>query len=150
MKSLVEAIQFLNKKKRLEEMAYKIGKTNDNYVIYVNSDDSGYIPHFHYVDETSMGKDKKKGFHTCIKIEKPEYFLHEGKLDILNSKQRKELVEFLAQPFNRSQFHGTNWEFIKMAWNDNNSKRDVDEDCKMPDYTDIILTEEDKRRLKKR
>ena len=82
----------------LNKMAYGVGIIS-NYLIYVNSNDSSYIPHFHMVDKNSRGKDKKKGFHTCIRIDKPEYFNHEGKEDRLNSGQIKELVKFLSQLF---------------------------------------------------
>lgn len=133
MKSINEAMKNL---KILDEMAYKVGITNDSYLIYVNSDDSGYIPHFHYVDETSRGKDKK-GFYTCIRIDKAEYFHHNGKEDSLNGKQLKELVEFLKQPFRRKEFNCTNWEFIRISWNDNNSKEVVDEEQEMPDYSKL-------------
>ena len=134
-----EAMKNLQNLELLDEMAYKVGITDDSYLIYVNSDDSGYVPHFHYVDETSRGKDKKKGFHTCIRIDVPEYFKHGNKQDILNSNQLKELIEFLKQPFKRPQFNGTNWEFIRMSWNDNNSKQNVDEELKMPDYSKLNI-----------
>ena len=42
----------------------------------------GYIPYFHIKDTISNGKK----FHTCVKIEKPEYFHHTGKERVLNSK----------------------------------------------------------------
>ena len=119
----------------LNEMAYKIGIVGD-YLIYVNSDDAGNIPHFHIVDEGTRGKGKK-GFHCCIKIEKAEYFNHGNKQDKLNSNERKELMEFLRSPFRNPKYNGTNWEFIKDTWNDNNSKMNVSEDCKMPDYTKL-------------
>lgn len=150
MKNINEAMKNL-KLKRLDEMAARVGITKDNYLIYVNSDDKGFIPHFHYVDAASRGTDKKKGFHTCIKIEKSEYFLHEGKMNTLNQSQREELNKFLSQPFKRAKFSGgTNWDYVVSLWNDNNSSKNVDEDLEMPDYTNIKLTEEDKRRLKKR
>lgn len=129
--------QAMNNLKFLDEMAYKIGVTESSYLIYVNSDDSGFIPHFHYVDETSRGKDKKKGFHTCIRIKESEYFHHTGKEGVLNTKQRKELAEFMKQPFRNPKFNMTNWEFIVQSWNDNNSNETVDENQEMPDYTKL-------------
>ena len=74
----------------LTEMA-RIGFTDDMYEIYINTDDPGNIPHFHYRKANEWDK-----FHTCIKIATAEYFHHTGKEDVLNSKQRKELVKFLS------------------------------------------------------
>lgn len=121
---------------KLEEMAYKIGTTNDSYIIYVNSNDGGNIPHFHYVDVNSLGSNKK-GFHSCIRIDKAEYFNHEGKEDKLNSKQKKELQKFLQQPFRDKRVKMTNYEFIVMTWNDNNSSVILDENIKMPNYLNL-------------
>ena len=58
--------------KMLLEMA-QIGTFN-KYTIIVWTNDSGNIPHFHIVDSSTRGEE----FHTCIKIEKPEYFHHSG------------------------------------------------------------------------
>ena len=66
----------------LTEMA-RIGFTDDMYEIYINTDDPGNIPHFHY-----RKANKWSEFHTCIKIASAEYFHHTGKEDVLNSKQR--------------------------------------------------------------
>lgn len=129
--------QAMNNLKKLEEMAVRVGITSKNYLVYVNTDDGGNIPHFHYVDEATRGKDSKKGFHTCIKLEVPEYFNHEGKEDKLSSKQKKELNEFLRKPFDRPKFQGTNWDYIVMIWNMNNSDKNIDEDQEIPDYTKL-------------
>ena len=56
----------------LLEMAY-VG-TFDNYHIYVYANE-GNIPHFHF-----RTTDKKEG---CIRIDKPEYFNHGNKQQIL-------------------------------------------------------------------
>ena len=120
--------------KAIQEMAYRVGVTSDNYVIYVNSVDVGNKPHFHYVENISMGKE----FHTCIRIDKAEYFFHEDKNDTLNNKQKNELQKFLSNPFKRPKFTGSNWEFSVMVWNDNNSKMVLDEEnTKMPDYENL-------------
>lgn len=129
--NIQEAI--INELIKLEEMAYKVGNINSKLMVYVNSDDSGSIPHFHIVDETTRGKE----FNTCVRIEKAQYFTHSNKQDRLNTTQRKQLQKFLSQPFKRSKFNGTNWEFIVMSWNDNNSNSNVDEKLKQPNYTNI-------------
>ena len=61
----------------LAEMA-KVGKLNNEYDVVIWPKDNGEIPHFHIWDSNTRG-DK---FHTCIKIEKPEYFHHTGKKKI--------------------------------------------------------------------
>ena len=136
MKSIFEAMENLKENEFLNEMAYKIGEV-DRYLIYVNSDDAGNIPHFHMVDKNSRGKDKKKGFHICIEIERAKYFHHTGKEDILNITLRKYLQTFLNQPFRIKDYNRTNWEFIRDTWNLNNSNKNVPENCKMPNYLDL-------------
>ena len=97
--------------------------------IYVYSKEGKHIPHFHIMDKSTLGKK----FHTCVKIETPEYFHHTGKVDVLNSKQRKSLVEFLKS----SHRNGTKWEMLIDLWNINNSTIKVDDNIDMPDYTNI-------------
>ena len=112
----------------LLEMA-QIGTFN-KYTIIVWTNDSGNIPHFHIVDSSTRGEE----FHTCIKIEKPEYFHHTGKVDVLNSKERKSLVDFLKNPIDEDI---SNWEFLIMTWNSNNLNKKLSKKIPMPDYTNI-------------
>ena len=114
--------------KMLLEMA-QIGTFN-KYTIIVWTNDSGNIPHFHIVDSSTRGEE----FHTCIKIEKPEYFHHTGKEGVLNSKQRKSLVDFLKNTFDEDT---SNWEYLIMTWNANNSNKKLSKKMPMPDYTNI-------------
>lgn len=122
----------INELFRLEEMA-TIGVVKGNYEIIVFTNDPGKIPHFHYRDSTTHGNE----FHSCIRLDKPEYFTHEGKIDKLNSKQRKELVKFLKDKAMKGKyFSGTNWNYLIAMWNnENNSDVQLDEDIKMPDYS---------------
>lgn len=114
-------------KVELYEMA-RVGIMNE-YEIFVNTDDSGRIPHFHIWDYSTKGNK----FHTCIKITKPEYFHHTGKEGILNTKMKKELVKFMqAAPKNKN--FNTNWELIIAMWNLNNSIEEIDEQQPMPNY----------------
>ena len=103
--------------------------------VYVNTDDGGEIPHFHLHDSKNWEK-----FHTCIKIESPEYFLHAGKEDVLNSKERKLLQEFMESPVSVSRYaskFGNNWELICFLWDTNNSTHMIAEDAEVPDYTQL-------------
>ena len=124
-----------NLQEPLLEMA-RIGFTNDSYEVYVNTDDPGDIPHFHY---------RKKGTwegHTCIRLDKPEYFQHGDKQATLNSKQKKELVNFLkSKPLKAKRFD-TNWEYLINEWNANNSNIEIAEDTKMPDYNKLSTSKD--------
>lgn len=113
----------------LMEMA-NIGSIDNKLVAIIRMNDPGNIPHFHIVDKATLGRD----FHTCIKIETPEYFHHEGKEDILNSKQRKNLNDFLK---NKNELGVTNWKYLVTTWNINNSSKNVDKDITQPDYTKL-------------
>lgn len=118
----------------LREMA-NVGSIG-SYVIYVNTNDSGKIPHFHM-------EDKANDFHTCIRIDKAEYFLHEGKRDILNSGMRKKLQKFLASKVSHSKYgnlFSNNWELVCFLWDLNNSDVEIADDIEMPNYR--LLREE--------
>ena len=112
----------------LYEMA-TIGNMDNTLCVIIRMNDAGNIPHFHVMDRTTLGRK----FHTCIKIEAPEYFHHTGKEDVLNSKQRKSLVDFLQS----SHRKGTKWEMLVDLWNINNSTMIVDDNIDMPDYTKL-------------
>lgn len=111
-----------------KEMA-RIGYTDDGFEVYVNTDDGGNIPHFHYRVKGSWDN------HTCIKLDKPEYFHHDGKESLLNSKQRKNLIQFLNR-FDDEEGK-TNWQILVIEWNRNNSNKKVDRNIPMPDYTKL-------------
>lgn len=115
----------------LLEMA-RVGFIDDEYEVYIHTDDPGNVPHFHIWDAETRGQK----FHTCIRIESPEYFHHTGKEDYLNSSMRKELVRFFKDKSKNKRF-SSNWEYLVSMWNDNNSKINVPEDITMPDYTKL-------------
>lgn len=116
----------------LLEMA-RVGFTDDEYEVYIHTEDTGNIPHFHIWDAETRGQK----FHTCIKIESPEYFHHTGKEDYLNSSMRKELIKFLKSKPTKLKRYDTNWEVVVDMWNANNSKASVPDDPPMPDYTKL-------------
>lgn len=114
----------------IEGMA-RVGFTEDMYEVYVNTDDGGNIPHFHYRLKGNWSK-----FHTCIRLDRPEYFHHTGKEGVLSSKQLKKLVKFLNDPVRFSKYIGlfkNNWELICFLWDINNSNVTCD-DFEFPDY----------------
>ena len=124
-----EIIKRLNGRENLTEMA-RIGFTDDGFEVYVNTNDGGNKPHFHYRTKSDWE------FHSCIRIDVLEYFEHEGKEGKLNSKQRKELVKFLND-ISEDDDSKTNWQVLIIEWNRNNSDVKVDKDIPMPDYTKL-------------
>ena len=122
-----EEAKQLNEKQSLMEMA-KIGEMK-NYTIIVWTNDSGNIPHFHIVDSNTLGN----RFHTCVQIEKPEYFHHTGKEDVLNSGERKDLVKFFKSP-DPDEVFNTNWDILLYEWNKNNNRKRIPTNIEMPNY----------------
>lgn len=100
-----------------------VGTTDIN--VYTNE---GPIPHFHI-------ESKSEGFDCCICIFEAYYFSHGSHTDTLNSKQKKQLDNFLSEKskFNRKL---SNWEFIRDAWISANHKTDGISDYPMskPNY----------------
>ncbi len=91
---------YLDKKPNQEVLGMaRVGFTPDRYEVYVNTNDGGKIPHFHYRDANDWNK-----FHTYIKIDKPEYFAHEGKEDKLNARQLRSLYRFLKSGVTISKY----------------------------------------------
>lgn len=129
MKDLKEHLDFELNERFFFEMA-QIGGIDNNLIAYVRSNDPGNIPHFHIVDKSTLGTK----FHTCVKIESPEYFHHTGKEGVLNSKQRKSLVNFLNS---LTPLEISHWEFLLLTWNTNNSNKKLRMDLPMPDYTKL-------------
>lgn len=91
----------------------RVGKMQHHgtiYEIYVNSDDGGNIPHFHFRDIIDWD-----AFHTCIEIAQPKYFHHTDKEDILNSKLKRMLNEFMKQEVSIARYKDkfiNNWELV--------------------------------------
>ena len=126
--TLNEKTSMKNSCDMLLEMA-QIGTFN-KYTIIVWTNDPGNIPHFHIVDTSTRGEK----FHTCIQIEKPEYFHHTGKEDILSSKERKQLVDFLNK---NDKWGEQNWIVLLKEWERNNSNISIDINQPIPDYTNL-------------
>lgn len=117
--------------RRLLEFA-KIGTlTKKCYDIIVWTNDSGNIPHFHIIDSNTRGNI----FNSCIRIDKAEYFNHEGKTDKLNSQLRKDLVNFLLSTDEDLEI--SNWILLISEWNRNNSNIKISINSQMPDYINL-------------
>lgn len=111
------------------EMA-RIGYLDNALEVYINTNDPGHIPHFHVRDKATRGDN----FHTCIEIKTNRYFHHTGKEDVLNSSQRKALMEFVKS---KDKYGDEIWPLIIKEWNRNNSDFEVDLNQNIPDYTTI-------------
>ena len=112
----------------------RVGYINNNLEIYVNTDDGGNIPHFHIRDSNEWDK-----FHTCIKIESAEYFLHDGKEDKLNSRLRQKLQAFMQSEVKLKKYvhFENNWQLVCFLGDMNNSSVQISDDAIMPDYTKL-------------
>ena len=131
-------------KHRIDEMATmasvgyfttfnKNGKQeSQKFKVFVCSDE-GEIPHMHIWDDETDGKNT----HTCVCLDKIEYFHHTGKEDVLTPNQKKYLVDFLKEECKNKRYR-TNWEYALSMWNDNNTdKIQVDETSEVLDYTKL-------------
>lgn len=96
--------------------------TFDKYTIIVEINEIANIPHFHIVGNK---------FHTCIKIEKAEY-LHHSEKDVLNHKEKKELMKFLNS---NDKWGEQNWVVLLKEWERNNPNTSIDIKQPIPDYT---------------
>ena len=116
------------------EAMTRVGFTSDRYEVYVNTNDDGKIPHFHYRDANDRSR-----LHTCIRIDRPEYFHHEGKSDVLNSKQKKALQKFMTSKVSGkySDRFKNNWELVCFVWDINNSDVEISDDMMQPNYINL-------------
>lgn len=112
----------------------RVGYSGD-LEVYVNTDDGGNLPHFHVRLKNNGDK-----FHSCIRLDCAEYFLHAGKEDKLNSHQRKILQQFMEDtvelPRYKDKFNN-NWELACFLWDTNNSDATIDDYVVQPDYRNL-------------
>ena len=111
----------------LNEMA-RIGEYQP-FIVYVYGKE-GPVPHFHLI----KGSPDTPSWQTCIRIDASEYFHHTGKEEVLNSGERKELVEFLKQP-NKYIASITNWQYLVAQWSSNNPSWEIAPEIAMPNYS---------------
>lgn len=128
MKELLEAF------KLEEDLLFEMATFGsfENFEVAVFSGDEGSIPHVHVRDVNSKGD----GFHTCVRLDKPEYFHHTGKEDSFNSRQRKAFNNFMKQEYEDDPLN--NWKLAVLLWNRTNSNTKIDKDkVEQPDYTKL-------------
>ena len=112
---------------------------NDEYEIYVKTDDEETTPHFHIRDAETKGE----RFETCVCFETNRYCLHGKHKDVLTSEQQALLKEYMESlslyklytlPLIR------NYEWAAGIWNLNNEatqvslRYDSGDDVIIPDY----------------
>ena len=91
----------------------------------------GPIPHFHI-------KNIQTNEEACVRIDCAEYFPHSDKTMVLNSGQRKALVDFLNERPSLPEYLGlSNYELIWMQWNINNPSYRIPKPDSMPDYNNL-------------
>lgn len=114
----------------------RIGFIDDGYEVFIVTDDYmlSDAPHFHY---RKKEKGKKMKFHTCIRLDKAEYYYHTGNEDILSDTQKQSLMKFLKSS-SKNKRYKNNWERLICSWNHQNDyKIVVDENLIIPDYTKL-------------
>lgn len=117
----------LNEKFLLE--IAEVGGFNNFIIIVYGSE--GPIPHFHF--ESLDGE-----LDGCIRLDKPEYFVHGKHNSRLKRKDGDRLIEWLKSPHKSFGIYGlSNWQVICIYWNDNNIDYPFNTGAKMPDYTQL-------------
>ena len=110
----------------LAEMA-KAGSFLQYEVLIHPKEKEGNIPHFHlHVPGMSFDDD------ICIKLDKPEYFIHGSHSGMLNHKERKNLQVFLLS----KRRNISRWDFLVDAWETAYPNKLVSADS-CPDYTEL-------------
>lgn len=97
---------------------------NDEYELYVETDDEETTPHFHIRDtETKGGK-----FETCVCLETNRYCLHGTYKDVLTPEHQAMLMDFM-EGLSRHKQHTLllvcNYEWAANMWNLNNESTQV-------------------------
>ena len=128
MKRLIKAKQEILGMARI---GYLGKKDKQGLEVYINTDDNGDKPHVHV-----RHKDNWDEFHTCIRLDTAEYFLHDGKRDTFNSGQKKLFVQFMNTNLS-GRFTGSIWDYCIYEWNRNNERHPMDENIQMPDYNSL-------------
>ena len=125
---------------RLDEMARVGFMDGQRYIIFVRTNDGGFIPHIHIIDQATNGSE----LDCCVRLETNKYFAHGRHQGKLNAKLSRALADFMRQPC-RSPKYATNYEFAVDMWDMNNSdsyvipKYDRNGNVIIPDYRNINM-----------
>jgi hypothetical protein len=96
---------------------------------------AGPNPHLHVWWGAKRPEDAKPDCHVCVRLDRPEYFIHEGKTGVFHSKtEEAALIEFLGAQ-HKSLPGSTNFGFAVALWNASNPDWEIPSNLPMPDYT---------------
>lgn len=101
--------------------------------VYVHTDDSGMIPHFHVRKYSKNGHPE---WETCIKFDSAEYYLHGRYKDRLPKGVAYEMNKMFKE-VNPKRRGLTFWQSAIDDWNNNNSSIQLDQDLEQPDYCEL-------------
>ena len=106
----------------------KVGNLNE-YQVWIFTREGNNTPHFHL-------QSKQNDKFIAIKILEPEYFIHGIWKDKLNSKEIKDLINFLNEKpkGKRGLIYNNNFEFIYDTWEWENNGTDTANIVDMPNY----------------
>lgn len=93
----------------------RIGFTKNGFEIYVNTDDSIKVPHFH----VRIQSEGIIFYHFCLSIKDFDYVFHSDEDTIPLDSKIKEIVEFLKEKNKYTNM--TNWELLIHTWNQQNN-----------------------------
>ena len=142
MSNLSYVKEHINQESVLEAYTIRYG---DKYKAYVNfgSDlrqnsgrsDNGGIPHIH-IDIN--GKP-----YSCIRLDKPEYFIHQDYRHELRGREKRRFLNFIQSEYTGNDYTNipktqiTNWEYFAYKWNTIGPIKFVDIGAGIPDYSDL-------------
>ena len=93
--------------------------------------EGGSKPHFHVYT-----KDKK--FHSCVRLDKPEYFKRPGKTSVFSKSELKALVKILETTTYVGRGEEISiWENLARSWNLNSENKIKVEIPEIPDYASM-------------
>ena len=99
--------------------------------IYIYSNEGKNFPHCHIIE---ISENNKKQFHCCVCLHEAKYFIHKGKEDTFNSKQRKVFNKLMKSKVKGTK-NKTVWEYLVDVWNKNNDYKLKIET--MPNYRNL-------------
>ena len=97
----------------------KVTIKNLSVNIIIRTREGENYPHCHVI-ETSENNGKQ--FHCCVCLDQPKYFIHKGKEDTFNTKQRKEFNKIMRSHPKRGD-KSTVWDILVRTWNKCNRKK---------------------------
>ncbi len=118
----------------------------DRLKVFTTSDKGFPQVHVHIGDDSTMGAE----LNICIKLDKPEYFIHDKSSGKFTKSQLEAFIKFMKTPYHGPlQYNGakipTMWDYTIVQWNLENPEHEIPIEEKdgfvitppMPDYTKL-------------